>query len=88
MLETLREHRIGKFIFSSTAAVYGNPLTVPITEDHAKNPVNSYGESKFMFEQILRWYVSAYDWSVVAFRYFNASGGACESGNGTTRKLI
>ncbi len=80
MLETLRKHRIGKFIFSSTAAVYGSPLTVPIAEDHPKNPVSSYGESKLMFERILRWYVSAYDWSVVAFRYFNASGGACEWG--------
>jgi UDP-glucose 4-epimerase len=80
MLETLRQHGVRKFIFSSTAAVYGNPLTVPIGEDHPKNPVNSYGESKLMFEQILRWYVSAYDWSVVAFRYFNASGGACNWG--------
>ncbi len=80
MLETLRKHGIGKFVFSSTAAVYGDPLTVSIAEDHPKNPVNSYGESKLMFEQILRWYVSAYDWSVVAFRYFNASGGASEWG--------
>jgi UDP-glucose 4-epimerase len=80
MLETLRKHRIRKFIFSSTAAVYGNPVTVPIVEDHPKNPVNSYGESKLMFEQILRWYVASYDWSVVAFRYFNASGGAREWG--------
>ena len=80
MLETLRKHRIRKFIFSSTAAVYGNPLAIPIIEDHPKNPVNSYGESKLMFEQILSWYVSAYDWSVVAFRYFNASGGAREWG--------
>lgn len=76
MIETLREHGIRKFVFSSTAAVYGNPQTVPIPEDHPKNPVNSYGESKLMFENILRWYAKAYQWSVVAFRYFNASGGA------------
>jgi UDP-glucose 4-epimerase len=76
MIETLREHCIRKFVFSSTAAVYGNPQFVPIPEDHPKNPINSYGESKLMFEQILRWYASAYGWSVVAFRYFNASGGA------------
>ncbi|MGB6845239.1 MAG: UDP-glucose 4-epimerase GalE [Candidatus Acidiferrales bacterium] len=80
MLEVLREHRIRKFVFSSTAAVYGNPQTVPIPEDHPKNPVNPYGESKLMFEHILRWYAKAYDWSVVAFRYFNASGGAHEWG--------
>lgn len=76
MIETLREHGVRKFVFSSTAAVYGNPQTVPIPEDHPKNPVNSYGESKLMFENILRWYAKAYQWSVVAFRYFNASGGA------------
>jgi UDP-glucose 4-epimerase len=76
MLETLRGHGVHKFIFSSTAAIYGNPETVPMPEDHPKNPVNSYGESKLMFEQILRWYSSAYGWSVIAFRYFNACGGA------------
>ncbi len=76
MLETLRNNRIRKLVFSSTAAVYGNPQTVPVSENHPKNPVNSYGESKLMFENILRWYASAYDWSVVAFRYFNACGGA------------
>jgi len=80
MLEVLRDHGIRKFVFSSTAAVYGNPDTVPIPEDHPKNPVNSYGESKLMFEQILRWYARAYGLSVVAFRYFNASGGAATWG--------
>lgn len=76
MLETLRHHHIRKFIFSSTAAVYGNPQTIPIPEDHPKDPVTSYGQSKLMFEQILRWYATAYNWGVVAFRYFNASGGS------------
>lgn len=80
MLETLREHRIRKFVFSSTAAVYGNPQTVPTPEDHPKSPVNSYGESKLMFEEILRGYARAYDWSIVAFRYFSASGGTHDWG--------
>jgi UDP-glucose 4-epimerase len=80
MLEELRKHNIRKFIFSSTAAVYGNPQDGPISEEHPKNPLNSYGSSKLMFEQILSWYASAYDWSVVAFRYFNAAGGACAWG--------
>jgi UDP-glucose 4-epimerase len=75
LLEVLRLHGIRKFVFSSTAAVYGNPSSPLISEDHPKQPVNSYGESKLMFEQILRWHTTAYDWSVVAFRYFNASGG-------------
>jgi UDP-glucose 4-epimerase len=80
MLEVLRQHKVRRFVFSSTAAVYGNPKTVPILEDHAKSPVNSYGESKLMFEQILERYARAYGWGVVAFRYFNACGGACNWG--------
>lgn len=80
MLEVLRKHQVREFVFSSTAAVYGNPQTVPIPEDHLKNPVNSYGESKLMFEQILERYANAYGWSIVAFRYFNACGGAQDWG--------
>jgi UDP-glucose 4-epimerase len=74
MAECLRAAGIHRFVFSSTAAVYGNPAVIPIPEDHAKSPVNSYGESKLAFEQLLRWYARAYGWSVVAFRYFNACG--------------
>jgi UDP-glucose 4-epimerase len=74
MAETLRKAGVKKFVFSSTAAVYGNTTVSPIPEDHPKHPVNSYGESKLAFENLLRWYSSAYGWSVVAFRYFNASG--------------
>jgi len=80
LLETLRKHGIRKFVFSSSAAVYGSPTVVPILEDHAKEPVNAYGESKLMLERILQWYVSAYGWSVVAFRYFNACGGGASWG--------
>jgi UDP-glucose 4-epimerase len=75
LLETMRQHNIRNFVFSSTAAVYGSPKTVPIPEDHPKAPVNSYGLSKLMFEDLLHWYASAYGWSVVVFRYFNACGG-------------
>jgi len=74
LLETLRRHGIRSFVFSSTAAVYGTPRVVPIPEDHPKEPVNPYGESKLIFEQILRTYATAYGWSVIAFRYFNACG--------------
>src|SRR5260370_23256454 len=78
MLETLRNHGVRKFVFSSTAAVYGTPTVVPIPEAHSKEPINSYGESRLQFERILQWYAAAYEWSVVAFRYFNACGGASE----------
>lgn len=74
MLETLREFSVNRFVFSSSAAVYGWPETVPISEDQPKHPINSYGESKLMFERVLHWYAQAYGWTVVMFRYFNASG--------------
>jgi len=80
LVEVMRKHRVQNFVFSSTAAVYGTPKTVPIPEDHPKDPVNSYGQSKLMFEDLLRWYASAYGWNVVVFRYFNASGGDAEWG--------
>lgn len=75
MLETLRKYGIRRFVFSSSAAVYGSPTVVPIPESHDKRPTNAYGESKLVFERLLKWYASAYGWSVVAFRYFNACGG-------------
>ena len=76
LLEELRRAGVRKFVFSSTAAVYGDPTVVPIPEDHAKNPITSYGESKLMFERILGWYARAYGWGVAALRYFNACGAA------------
>lgn len=74
LLETVRAAGIRKFVFSSSAAVYGNPHSTPIDEDHPKQPVNSYGETKLMLERVLHWYAIAYGWTVVAFRYFNACG--------------
>ena len=75
MLETFRKHRVCNVVFSSSAAVYGTPDCTPIPEDHRKEPVNAYGESKLIFERILKWYAEAYGWNVIAFRYFNACGG-------------
>jgi UDP-glucose 4-epimerase len=80
LLEVLRASGVKNFVFSSSAAVYGNPQSVPIDEDSPKRPVNSYGHSKLMLEQILEWYASAYGWSVVALRYFNAAGATPELG--------
>jgi UDP-glucose 4-epimerase len=79
-LEMLRQFGVRRFVFSSSAAVYGNPNSVPIREDATKDPVNSYGETKWMFERVLQWYASGYGWTVVAFRYFNASGATQDSG--------
>lgn len=74
MLETIRAAGIRKFVFSSSAAVYGTPKETPIVETHPKAPVNSYGETKLMLERALEWYARAYGWAVASFRYFNASG--------------
>jgi UDP-glucose 4-epimerase len=80
MLEVLRASGVKNFVFSSSAAVYGNPESIPIDEDSPKRPVNSYGHTKLMLEEILQWYVTAYQWSVVALRYFNAAGATAELG--------
>jgi UDP-glucose 4-epimerase len=80
LLETIRAAGVKKFVFSSSAAVYGNPRTTPIDEDHPKGPVNSYGETKLSLERALYWYAGAYGWTVVAFRYFNACGATATIG--------
>ena len=80
MLEVLRAQGIKKFVFSSSAAVYGIPERIPIDEDDPPGPVNSYGETKLMLERVLQWYARAYGWSVFAFRYFNAAGATATLG--------
>ena len=74
LLDTMLKYQVDKFIFSSSAAIYGEPQGTPIEEDHPKLPVNSYGESKLMFEHILKWYGRAYGLKHISFRYFNAAG--------------
>lgn len=80
MLEALRAAGIARFVFSSSAAVYGVPEGDAIDEDSPKNPMNSYGETKLMIERALEWYARAYGWGVTAFRYFNAAGATDELG--------
>jgi UDP-glucose 4-epimerase len=79
LLDAVMQSRVRKFIFSSTCAVYGNPVKVPITEDNPRQPVNPYGATKLAFENALEAYSRAYGLKYVAFRYFNAAG-ADESG--------
>lgn len=82
LLQVMRESSVNRFIFSSTAAIFGDPVTIPIAEDHPKEPINPYGRSKLMIEQILADYARAYDLRYVALRYFNAAGADpdCEVG--------
>ncbi|MGI6081795.1 MAG: UDP-glucose 4-epimerase GalE [Limnochordia bacterium] len=74
LLACMVEHRVDKIVFSSSAAVYGEPETVPITEEHRKAPTSPYGESKLFFESILRRFEDAYGVRSVSLRYFNAAG--------------
>lgn len=74
MLNTLCEHGIKRFIFSSSAAVYGEPERSPIPESHPTRPLNPYGRTKLMVEQMLPDYERAYGLKWVALRYFNAAG--------------
>lgn len=74
LLSMMRKHSVCKFIFSSTAAVYGMPTSDTIDEYHPKNPINPYGSSKLMVEQVLSDYSSAYSIDSVCLRYFNAAG--------------
>ncbi len=74
LLESMVRHGIGRFIFSSTAAIFGEPQQVPIDEDHPKQPVNPYGASKAMIERVLADFGHAYGLKSVCLRYFNACG--------------
>ncbi|KAB7742153.1 UDP-glucose 4-epimerase GalE [Parvibaculum sedimenti] len=74
LLAAMRQHGVGKFVFSSTCATYGEPESVPIAEDHSQNPINPYGRSKLMVEQVLRDFGEAYGLQSVGLRYFNAAG--------------
>lgn len=74
LLDTMLQHEIKHFIFSSTAAIFGEPQYVPIDESHIKHPINPYGRTKLMVEQILEDYDKAYGFKSTCLRYFNAAG--------------
>jgi UDP-glucose-4-epimerase GalE len=74
LLECLRRQGVGRFVFSSTAATYGVPERVPITEEEPQRPINPYGAGKLAVERALADYTAAYRWGYAALRYFNASG--------------
>ncbi|MCK5267139.1 MAG: UDP-glucose 4-epimerase GalE [Spirochaetes bacterium] len=74
LLNVMIEYSVRHFIFSSTCATYGTPVSIPIDENHPQNPINPYGQSKLMIEKIIEDYSNAYDFSYVSLRYFNASG--------------
>lgn len=94
LCDIMSKHNVKKLVFSSSATVYGDPATVPITEDFPLHATNPYGRTKLMIEEILRdLYVSDNDWDIVILRYFNPVG-AHESGmmgedpNGIPNNLV
>ena len=82
IIESMVNSKTNNFIFSSTAGVYGNPVKIPIKEDHPKNPSNPYGESKLMVEKILHWYRKKFGLNFTCLRYFNAAGASLDGGMG------
>ena len=82
LLESVLDAGVGRFVLSSTAAVYGIPERSPLDEDHPLAPINPYGETKLAIERMLARYAAAYGLRYAALRYFNAAGGLADEGLG------
>jgi UDP-glucose 4-epimerase len=74
LLEIMVEHNVKKIVFSSSAAVYGEPVEIPIQEDHPCSPTNPYGETKWIFERVLQAFQASRRIDFISLRYFNAAG--------------
>jgi UDP-glucose 4-epimerase len=74
LVNEMLNNDVNNLVFSSTAAIFGNPVTEKIAEDHPKSPINPYGQSKLIVENMLEDYCAAYDLNATCFRYFNAAG--------------
>lgn len=82
VLDAMRAHDVGAFVFSSTCATYGAPLYMPLDENHPQAPINPYGQTKLMIEQASRDYAASYGMRFAHLRYFNAAGACAEEGVG------
>jgi UDP-glucose 4-epimerase len=80
LLDAMARHGVNRLIFSSTAAVYGEPETAPIAEEHRTLPINPYGQSKLLFEQVLEGYRASTGLRFISLRYFNAAGASKDHG--------
>jgi UDP-glucose 4-epimerase len=80
LLEVMLETGVNKFVFSSTAALYGNPENIPIRETDTLKPTNTYGESKLLVERMLEWFHRIHGLQYASLRYFNAAGATEELG--------
>jgi UDP-glucose 4-epimerase len=88
LIEAARQAGVQKFVFSSTAAVYGTPEVLPVREDAALHPENPYGESKLLVERILKWFDTCFGMRSVVLRYFNAAGAALDGKNGEDPRFV
>jgi len=84
LLEAMRWYNCNKLVMSSTGSSYGEPVYLPMDEQHPQNPINAYGESKYIYERIIKWYAKSYGLEYMMFRYYNV-GGATEM-NGERRR--
>lgn len=82
LLNTMLNHGVNKFIFSSTCAIYGDPIILPLSEDHPTNPLSVYGQTKQIMEDALKTFNEAHGLQYVSLRYFNAAGALPEIGLG------
>ena len=80
LLDAMRTAKVSRLVFSSTAAVYGEPAKQPIEESDPTRPTNPYGETKLAFERSLKWFAAAYGLSSISLRYFNAAGATARNG--------
>ncbi len=87
LLDAMAETNVKRFVFSSSAAVYGEPSEIPVTESARLAPSNAYGETKLIVEQYVKWYDLAYGIKYVSLRYFNASGADLDNDLGEDRSV-
>ncbi len=80
LLEAMRAAGVTRLVYSSTAAVYGEPRRVPIAEADRTQPINPYGETKLAFEGAMRWFCAAHDFRAISLRYFNVAGATERNG--------
>jgi UDP-glucose 4-epimerase len=88
LLQAAQQAGVRRFVFSSTAAVYGTPQSLPVSEDAPLRPENPYGESKLLVERMMSWFDACHGLRGVALRYFNAAGAALDASNGEDPRFV
>ena len=88
LLQAAQQAGVRRFVFSSTAAVYGTPQSLPVSEDAPLRPENPYGESKLLVERMMNWFDACHGLRGVALRYFNAAGAALDASNGEDPRFV